>query len=432
MLDFFNNAIVATVIKSAVIIFALLTAFAYMTLIERVVIARIQGRIGPNRAGPLGVFQPVADGIKMAFKEQIVPTQAKKAVYLIAPIISVIVAISAFAVVPLGNNWIDGKSSVWDPVIGDVNIGILWILSISSLAVYGIVLGGWASGNRYSLLGSLRSAAQMVSYETSLGLALSGTLMWAGTLSMVGIVHAQLPFSVTNPTGQGIWFIAAQPLGFVIYVMAGIAEVNRAPFDLPEAEQELTAGYLTEYSGLRWSLYQMAEYINMITVSAVAATLFLGGWGFFGFGLERIPGVSIIIFLLKMALFLFFFIWLRATLPRIRYDRLMHLGWQTLLPLAVLNVVITAIVVAFHLPWWINGIVGLAIVVGLLYSIQRSSVTEGTRFTNTTLDKHDGKGTTKAVLPTSVRLAKFEKVSAPVVVEAESITEAPQTEVAKA
>ncbi len=432
MLDFFNNAIVATVIKSAVIIFALLTAFAYMTLIERVVIARIQGRIGPNRAGPLGVFQPVADGIKMAFKEQIVPTQAKKAVYLIAPIISVIVAISAFAVVPLGNNWIEGKSSVWDPVIGDVNIGILWILSISSLAVYGIVLGGWASGNRYSLLGSLRSAAQMVSYETSLGLALSGTLMWAGTLSMVGIVHAQLPFSATNPTGQGIWFIAAQPLGFVIYVMAGIAEVNRAPFDLPEAEQELTAGYLTEYSGLRWSLYQMAEYINMITVSAVAATLFLGGWGFFGFGLERIPGVSIIIFLLKMALFLFFFIWLRATLPRIRYDRLMHLGWQTLLPLAVLNVVITAIVVAFHLPWWINGIVGLAIVVGLLYSIQRSSVTEGTRFTNTTLDKHDGKGTTKAVLPTSVRLAKFEKVSAPVVVEAEPIAEVPQTEVAKA
>lgn len=432
MLDFFNNAIVATVIKSAVIIVALLTAFAYMTLIERVVVAKIQGRIGPNRAGPLGVFQPVADAIKMAFKEQIVPTQAKKAVYLIAPIISVVVALSAFAIVPLGNNWIDGKSSVWDPVIGDVNIGILWILSISSLAVYGIVLGGWASGNRYSLLGSLRSAAQMVSYETSLGLALSGTLMWSGTLSMVGIVHAQLPFSSANPTGQGIWFIAAQPLGFVLYVIAGIAEVNRAPFDLPEAEQELTAGYLTEYSGLRWSLYQMAEYINMITVSAVASTLFLGGWGFFGFGLERIPGVSILIFLVKMALFLFFFIWLRATLPRIRYDRLMHLGWQTLLPLAVLNVVVTAIVVAFHLPWWINGIVGLAVVVGLLLSIQRHSVTEGTRFTGTTIDRHDGKGTTKAILPTSVRLAKFEKLPAPVVVDAEPVTEAPQTEVAKA
>ena len=432
MLDFINNPIVATIIKSAIVIFVLLTVFAYMTLIERVVIARIQGRIGPNRAGPFGIFQPVADGVKMAFKEQIVPTQAKKLVYLIAPIISVVVAISAFAVVPLGNNWVNGKTSVWDPVIGDVNIGILWILSISSLAVYGIVLGGWASGNRYSLLGSLRSAAQMVSYETSLGLALSGTLMWAGTLSMVGIVHAQLPFSTSNPTGQGIWFIAAQPLGFVLYVIAGIAEVNRAPFDLPEAEQELTAGYLTEYSGLRWSLYQMAEYINMITVSAVASTLFLGGWGFFGFGLERIPGVSILIFIIKVALFLFFFIWLRATLPRIRYDRLMHLGWQTLLPLAVLNIIVTAIVVAFGLPWWINGIVGLAVVVGLLLYIQRSSVTEGTRFTGTTLDKHDGKGTTKAILPTSVRLAKFEKVNAPVVIEAEPAGEVPQTEVAKA
>ena len=407
MLDFLNNAIVATGIKSAIVIFPLLTAFAYMTLIERVVVARIQGRIGPNRAGPLGVFQPVADAIKMAFKEQIVPTQAKKAVYLIAPIISVVVALSAFAVVPIGNNWVNGKTSVWDPIIGDVNIGILWILSISSLAVYGIVLGGWASGNRYSLLGSLRSAAQMVSYETSLGLALSGTLMWAGTLSMVGIVHAQL--------NQGIWFIAAQPLGFVLYVIAGIAEVNRAPFDLPEAEQELTAGYLTEYSGLRWSLYQMAEYINMITVSAVASTLFLGGWSFFGFGLERIPGVSIIIFLIKIAFFLFFFIWLRATLPRIRYDRLMSLGWQTLLPLAVLNVVITAIVVAFGLPWWINGLVGLAIVVGLLFYIRRHSIVEGTRFTGATLDKHDGKGATKATLPTSVRLAKFERINAPVV-----------------
>lgn len=423
MLDFLNNAIVATVIKSAIVIFALLTAFAYMTLIERVVVAKIQGRIGPNRAGPLGVFQPVADAIKMAFKEQIVPTQAKKAVYLIAPIISVVVALSAFAVVPIGNNWVSGKPSVWDPIIGDVNIGILWILSISSLAVYGIVLGGWASGNRYSLLGSLRSAAQMVSYETSLGLALSGTLMWAGTLSMVGIVHAQL--------NQGIWFIAAQPLGFVLYVIAGIAEVNRAPFDLPEAEQELTAGYLTEYSGLRWSLYQMAEYINMITVSAVASTLFLGGWSFFGFGLERIPGVSIIIFLIKVALFLFFFIWLRATLPRIRYDRLMSLGWQILLPLAVLNVVITAIVVAFGLPWWINGIVGLAIVVGLLFYIRRHSIVEGTRFTGATLDKHDGKGAIKATLPTSVRLAKFERISPPVVVEA-APTETEQTEVAKA
>src|SRR3989442_4003439 len=301
MLEFLNNEIVADVVKSAVVIFALLTAFAYMTLIERRVVAKIQGRLGPNRAGTFGIFQPVADAVKMAFKEQIVPTQARKAIYLVAPIISVIVALSAFAVVPIGNNWLDNKPTIWDPVIADINVGLLWILSISSLAVYGIVLRGWSSGNPYSLLGSLPSDAQMVSYETSLGLALTGTLMWAGTLSMVGIVQAQ--------RDQHIWFVLAQPLGFVIYMIAAIAEVNRAPFDLPEAEQELTAGYLTEYSGLRWSLYQMSEYINMITVSAVAATLFFGGWGFFGFGLERIPGVSLLIFLVKVAFFLFLFIW---------------------------------------------------------------------------------------------------------------------------
>src|SRR5260370_38601740 len=206
-----------------------------------------------------------------------------------------------------------------------------------------MVIGGTAYVNRYVVLGSLRSAAQMVSYETSLGLALCGTLMWAGTLSMLGIVQAQLQ--------QGIWFIAAQPLGFVVYIIAGVAEVNRAPFDLPEAEQELTAGYLTEYSGLRWSLYQMSEYINMITVSAVASTLFFGGWSFFGFGLARIPGVSILIFLVKVAFFLFLFIWLRATLPRIRYDRLMRFRWQFLLPLALLNLIITATVVALGVPW---------------------------------------------------------------------------------
>ncbi|HYK85134.1 MAG TPA: NADH-quinone oxidoreductase subunit NuoH [Ktedonobacteraceae bacterium] len=393
MLDFLNNEIVAAVIKSAIVIFALLTAFAYMTLIERRVVAKMQGRLGPNRAGPFGMFQPVADAVKMAFKEQIVPTQAKKSIYLIAPIISVVVALCAFAVVPIGNNWLDNKHTVWDPVIGDINVGLLWILSISSLAVYGIVLGGWASGNRYSLLGSLRSAAQMVSYETSLGLALSGVLMWSGTLSMVGIVHAQLD--------QHIWFVFAQPLGFVIYIIAGVAEVNRAPFDLPEAEQELTAGYLTEYSGLRWSLYQMAEYINMITVSAVASTLFFGGWSFFGFGLERIPGISIIIFLIKVAFFLFLFIWLRATLPRIRYDRLMRLGWQLLLPLAVLNVVITATIVALGLPWWINGLIGLAIVIAILLLVRnRTRAVQSDQ-------KTPAPG---AIMPTSVRLAKFEAV----------------------
>src|SRR5438067_7186243 len=371
MLDFLNNEIVAYVIKSGILIGALLTAFAYMTLIERRVVAKLQGRVGPNRAGPFGLFQPIADAVKMAFKEQIIPSQAKKAIYLVAPVISVVVALCAFAVVPIGNSWIDGKPGPWDPIIGDINVGLLWILSISSLAVYGIVLGGWASGNRYSLLGSLRSAAQMVSYETSLGLALSGTLMWAGTLSMVGIVKAQLAY---GPTGQGIWFVFAQPLVFVLYFNAAIAEVNRAPFDLPEAEQELTAGYLTEYSGLRWSLYQMAEYINMITVSAVAATLFFGGWGFFGFGLERIPGISILIFMIKVAFFLFMFIWIRATLPRIRYDRLMRLGWTLLLPLAVVNAVITATVVALGWPWWVNGLAGLAIILAVFFYERRRNI----------------------------------------------------------
>ncbi len=396
MLEFLNTPIVAGVIKSAIVIFALLTAFAYMTLIERRVVAKLQGRLGPNRAGPAGMFQPVADAIKMIFKEQIVPTQAKKAIYMVAPIISLVVALSAFAVVPIGNSWVDGKTSVWDPVIGDVNIGILWILSISSLAVYGIVLGGWASGNRYSLLGSLRSAAQMVSYETGLGLALSGTLMFAGTLSMVGIVNAQ--------RHMGIWFVAAQPLGFFLYLIAGIAEVNRAPFDLPEAEQELTAGYLTEYSGLRWSVYQMAEYINMITVSSIAATFFFGGWSFFG--LERIPGLSIVIFLVKVAVFLFLFIWLRATLPRIRYDRLMRFGWQLLLPLAVVNAVISATVVALNWPWWISGLAGLAIIVAVLF-YERRKINEGQKEVTV---KEVGGSKTMAI-PTSVRLAKFEKVN---------------------
>ena len=399
MLEFLNNQIVATVIKSGIVIFALLTAFAYMTLIERRVVAKLQGRLGPNRVGPFGSFQPLADAIKMAFKEQIVPSQAKKLIYVIAPVISVVVALCAFAVVPIGNNWSGNPAhpSVWDPLIGDINVGLLWILSISSLAVYGIVLGGWASGNRYSLLGALRSAAQMVSYETSLGLALSGVLMWAGTLSLVSIVHQQ--------QSQGIWFIMAQPLGFLLYLIAGIAEVNRAPFDLPEAEQELTAGYLTEYSGLRWSLYQMAEYINMITVSAVASTLFLGGWSFFG--LERIPVLSILFFLLKVAFFLFLFIWLRATLPRIRYDRLMRLGWQTLLPLAVLNIVITAVCVVFGWPWWVNFILDGIVIAAVLwygyFAIKRSSKA---------VEFQEAGETREIVLPTSVRLAKFEKVGA--------------------
>jgi NADH-quinone oxidoreductase subunit H len=232
----------------------------------------------------------------------------------------------------------------------------------------------------------------MVSYETSLGLALSGILMWSGTLSMVGIIYQQLD--------MGIWFVLAQPLGFVIYLIAGVAEVNRAPFDLPEAEQELTAGYLTEFSGLRWSLYQMAEYINMITASSISATLFFGGWSLFG--LERaFPGLSLLIYMVKVAFFLFLFIWLRATLPRIRYDRLMNFGWQLLLPLSVLNVVITATVVAFEWPWWVNCAAGLVVIAILLFAVRRKSIVEGTRFV-------EARGNGAVALPSSVRLVKIE------------------------
>ncbi len=328
--------LLAALVKSIIAIVALLTAFAYMTLIERRIIARFQRRVGPNRAGPFGVFQPIADALKMAFKEEILPAKASHLVFLLAPAISVIVALTAFAVVPLGGptTWGDNPIALaWAPYVADLNVGVLYVFSIASLAVYGIVLAGWSSGNHYSLLGALRSAAQMVSYEVSIALAIAGVLMFSGTLSMVGIVQAQV--------NQGIWFVLAQPLGLILYGIAAVAEVNRAPFDLPEAEQELVAGYLTEFSGLRWSLFQMAEYINMITASAVVATMFFGGWTLGG--LEGIPGLPFIWFFIKVAVFLFIFIWLRATLPRIRYDQLMRFGWQTLLPLAALNALATAV-----------------------------------------------------------------------------------------
>jgi NADH-quinone oxidoreductase subunit H len=356
--------IVAAVVKAAVAMVALLTAFAYMTLIERRVVARMQSRLGPNRLGPFGLLQPLADAIKMIFKEQIIPTRARVLVYLIAPCISIFVALVAFAVVPLGSptTWGTGPvARAWAPYVSDLNVGVLYILSISSLAVYGIVLGGWSSGNRYSLLGALRSAAQMVSYEVSIALSLAGVLMFAGTLSLVGVVQAQVD--------QHIWFILAQPLGFILYGIAAVAEVNRAPFDLPEAEQELVAGYLTEFSGLRWSLYQMAEYTNMITASSLAVTLYFGGWTLGG--LSGIPGLPFIWYFIKVAIFLFIFIWLRATLPRIRYDRLMRFGWQTLLPLAVLNLVATAAIVTLA-PAEAQWLIGLAF--GLLVILIASAI----------------------------------------------------------
>ncbi len=319
-------------IKALIIVIGLLTAFAYMTLFERKVIARMQNRLGPNRVGPLGLFQPLADGIKLVFKEQIIPREAKRTIYLLAPTLSLIVALTAFAVIPIGPASLNIFGT--KPWLADLNIGVLYILAVSSLAVYGITLGGYSSGNKYSLMGAIRSSAQIISYELSLGLSLLGVVIMAGSLNLNKIVEAQ----------HAIWFFIPQIIGFLIYITAATAEVNRAPFDLPEAEQELVAGYHTEYSGLRFAMYFAAEYINMVTVSSVATTLFLGGWRPpFDIGpLELGP----LWFILKVILFLFGFIWLRASLPRIKYDRLMRFGWKFLLPMGILNLVITSIIVA--------------------------------------------------------------------------------------
>lgn len=319
--------ILINVIKGVVILIGLLTGFAYMTWIERRFVARIQVRVGPNRAGPFGLLQPVADGIKLLFKEEVIPDTLDKAIYNLAPALSMIVAVIAFAVIPVGDTiTLFGRTIPLH--LADVNIAILYVLGVSSLAVYGVVLGGWASNSKYALLGGLRASAQMISYELALGVSLVGVLMLAGSLSLVDIVEAQ----------RGVWFVFLQPLGFIIFWIAAVAETNRAPFDLPEAEQELTAGYHVEYSGLRFALYFMAEYIHMITVSAIATTLFLGGW--------RGPFMSETLgplwFSIKVLLLLVTFVWFRGTFPRVRYDRLMNLGWKVLLPLAFANVIVTA------------------------------------------------------------------------------------------
>jgi NADH-quinone oxidoreductase subunit H len=319
--------ILLAAIKSVVIIGFLLTGFAYMTLFERKVAGRIQVRYGPNRVGPFGLLQPLADGIKLFFKEDVRPLGADPIVYLAAPAISTLVALAAFAVIPVGPSI--NLFGVPIPLqLANVDIGILYVLAVGSLGVYGIALAGWSSNNKYSLLGGIRASAQMISYELSLGLSLMGVVMIAGTLNLADIVDAQARY----------WFIFLQPLGFILYVISGIAETNRAPFDLPEAETELVAGYHTEYSGMKFALFFMAEYINMITVSAIATTMFLGGYHG-PFNVLDGPWW----FLLKVLLLLFLYVWLRATLPRLRYDRLMNFGWKVLLPLGLANIVLTAV-----------------------------------------------------------------------------------------
>ncbi len=318
-------------IESIVIVVGLIGGFAYLTLLERRVLARIQVRIGPNRAGPWGLLQPVADGIKLIFKEELIPNRADKVLFVLAPVITVVPALIVLAVVPLGPDMMIFGHKVTLGIAGGINVGVLYIMAVSSIAVYGITIAGWSSSNKYALMGGLRATAQMISYELALGLAFVGPILLANSMSLTDIVNGQRGFG---------WYIWLQPLGFIIFLLAGIAEVNRDPFDMPEAEQELTAGYHAEYSGMKFALMFMAEYDKMIAVSMIASTLFLGGfWGPF---VDQLPLLGPIYLLIKTVILLFVMIWMRATLVRFRYDRLMAFGWKILLPLALVNVVATA------------------------------------------------------------------------------------------
>jgi NADH-quinone oxidoreductase subunit H len=320
------------IIKSVIVLLAMTGGFAYLTLYERRLLARIQVRIGPNRAGPFGILQPVADGIKLIFKEELIPDRADKFLFVLAPVVTVIPALIITAVVPWGDTLtLFGRTIPLH--VADVNVGVLYIIAVASISVYGIVLAGWASNNKYALMGGLRSSAQMISYELALGLAFIGPVLIAGSMSLNEIVDAQ----------RNIWFVVYQPLGFVIFLIATLAEVNRAPFDMPEAEQELTAGYHVEYSGMKFALFFMAEYIKMIAVSMIAATLFLGGYRL---PFIETPGlIGPIVLFAKVILLLGGMIWVRATLPRFRYDRLMAFGWKILFPLALANVLVTAVLI---------------------------------------------------------------------------------------
>ena len=319
-------------VKSLIVILGMTLGFAYVTLYERKVLARMQVRIGPNRAGPKGILQPIADAFKLIFKEDLIPEKADKLIFVLAPVLTVIPALIITGVVPWGPHvWIFGKE--FSLSVADINIGALYILTVTSISIYGITLAGWSSNNKYATLGGLRATAQMISYEIALGLSFIGPIMLAGSMSLMDIVNAQ----------KHVWFIVYQPLGAVIYAIATVAELNRAPFDMPEAEQELTAGYHVEYSGMKFALFFMAEYIKMIAISMIGASLFLGG--FQGPFLDKLPWLGPIYLVIKVVVLLFGLIWIRATLPRIRYDRLMSFGWKIMFPLALFNVMITALVV---------------------------------------------------------------------------------------
>jgi NADH-quinone oxidoreductase subunit H len=314
--------------KALLIVNVVLGVVAYTTWLERKLLGRMQLRFGPNRAGPYGLLQPIADLVKMVRKESFFPAGAIDVLYLAAPVIATFTAIVTFAVIPWGPVWHIGDYELtgW---VANVPIALVLMFALGSIGIYGFIVGGWASESKYSLLGSMRTCAQMVSYEVSLALSVLGVVIMAHSLSLVDIAVKQQ---------ETVWFAGPQFVGFVVFLIAGVAETNRSPFDLPEAESELVAGYLTEYGGMRWGLFQLAEYANVITLSALGVTLFFGGFG--GPGL---PGP--IWFAIKLAIAVFIFIWIRATLPRLRYDQLMKFGWKVLLPVATLNALVTAILV---------------------------------------------------------------------------------------
>jgi NADH-quinone oxidoreductase subunit H len=336
--------ILASVIKSALVLFVLLTAVAYTVWLERKVVGHMQNRWGPTRVGPFGLLQPAADGIKFLFKEDLTPPHVYKPLFLAAPLIAVIFALTSIAVIPFGNS-IRLFGYNFPLQITDVNTGLLLILGVTSIGVYGVALAGWSSNNKYSLLGGLRASAQMVSYEISLGLSLVGVLIMSGSFSLREIVDAQgghfwgfIPH----------WNVFPQFIGFFCYIMAAYAETNRIPFDLPEAETELVAGYHTEYSAMKFAMFFMAEYANMITVGCLATLLFFGGWHGPIFGPEILQALlPVFWFVAKVFVFLFIYIWVRGTLPRFRYDQLMAFGWKFLLPLSLVNLIATAIAVAW-------------------------------------------------------------------------------------
>lgn len=331
---------VVVIVAISIAFLAIMLLVAATVLAERRVLAFIQGRVGPNRVGYFGVLQPFADFIKTMVKEDLVPDQSTKFVFLLAPMIAVVTAIMAIAVYPFGPTITLPFLGSFPLVIARFDVALLYVLGVTSVGVYGIALAGWSSNNKYSLMGGLRSSAQMISYELSLGLSLIGVILMSGTLDIYSIVEQQSGWFGMN------WNIFYQPLGFIVYLISAIAETNRVPFDLPEAETELVAGFHTEYSSIKFLLFFNAEYINMITVSMLATTLFLGGWN--GPGVAQFPLLGVFYFVAKILFFLFLYIWLRGTLPRFRFDQLMDFGWKVLVPVAIFNILITATVM--YLP----------------------------------------------------------------------------------